>query len=106
MPAAGGATAGCFLTPSSRSDGQTSWECPGSPDLNLSNRPVRTRMPGGVAGGGLKQPPPMTIFGRSRHPPPPVDLPVDLDTTVVPSHTSPHGEVSRIAARPDVRSAC
>ena len=28
----------------------TSWECPGCPDLKLSNRPVRTRMPGGVAG--------------------------------------------------------
>ena len=29
----------------------TSWGFPGSPrDLNLSNRPVRTRMPGGVAG--------------------------------------------------------
>jgi Putative MetA-pathway of phenol degradation len=26
------------------------WECPGCPDLKLSNRPVRTRMPGGVAG--------------------------------------------------------
>jgi hypothetical protein len=24
--------------------------CPGSHDLNFSNRPVRTRMPGGVAG--------------------------------------------------------
>src|SRR5690606_26439174 len=29
----------------------TSWGSPGSPrDLNSSNRPVRTRMPGGVAG--------------------------------------------------------
>jgi hypothetical protein len=29
----------------------TNWGCPGSPrDLNPSNRPVRTRMPGGVAG--------------------------------------------------------
>jgi hypothetical protein len=29
----------------------TNWDFPGSPrDLNLSNRPVRTRMPGGVAG--------------------------------------------------------
>ena len=25
-------------------------ECPDSHDLNFSNRPVRTRMPGGVAG--------------------------------------------------------
>ena len=29
----------------------TSWVCPGSPrNLNSPNRPVRTRMPGGVAG--------------------------------------------------------
>ena len=29
----------------------TGWGFPGSPaDLNSSNRPVRTRMPGGVAG--------------------------------------------------------
>ncbi|WP_212744173.1 hypothetical protein, partial [Ramlibacter sp. 2FC] len=26
------------------------WECQGCHDLKLSNRPVRTRMPGGVAG--------------------------------------------------------
>ena len=26
------------------------WEYPDSHDLNFSNRPVRTRMPGGVAG--------------------------------------------------------
>lgn len=30
------------------------WACPGSPDLKLSNRPVRTRMPGGVAGVPLR----------------------------------------------------
>jgi hypothetical protein len=28
----------------------TDWESPDSPDLKLSNRPVRTRTPGGVAG--------------------------------------------------------
>lgn len=28
----------------------TGWESPGCHDLKLSNRPVRTRMPGGVAG--------------------------------------------------------
>ena len=28
----------------------TGWEFPDSHDLNFSNRPVRTRMPGGVAG--------------------------------------------------------
>jgi hypothetical protein len=28
----------------------TAWECPSSPDLNFSNRPVRTRTPGGVGG--------------------------------------------------------
>ena len=28
----------------------TRWECPNSPDLNFSNRPVRTRTPGGVGG--------------------------------------------------------
>jgi hypothetical protein len=26
------------------------WDCPDCHDLKLSNRPVRTRMPGGVAG--------------------------------------------------------
>ena len=26
------------------------WECHACPDLKLSNRPVRTRTPGGVAG--------------------------------------------------------
>ena len=29
---------------------ETSWDCPDSHDLKLSNRPVRTRTPGGVAG--------------------------------------------------------
>jgi hypothetical protein len=28
----------------------TAWDYPVSPDLNDSNRPVRIRMPGGVAG--------------------------------------------------------
>jgi len=28
----------------------TGWGCQGCPDLKRSNRPVRTRMPGGVAG--------------------------------------------------------
>ncbi len=50
IPGAGGATAASSSTPSSRSNGPTNLECPGSPNLNLSNRPVRTRMPGGVAG--------------------------------------------------------
>ena len=36
--------------PSSPWRGPTSWEYPASHDLNSSNRPVRTRMPGGVAG--------------------------------------------------------
>ncbi len=35
---------------SSTSHGSTDWACPDSPDLKLSNRLVRTRMPGGVAG--------------------------------------------------------
>ncbi|WP_224790308.1 hypothetical protein, partial [Pseudomonas fluorescens] len=30
--------------------GLIAWDFHVSPDLNLSNRPVRTRMPGGVAG--------------------------------------------------------
>jgi hypothetical protein len=30
--------------------GSTGWDWYDSHDLNLSNRPVRTRMPGGVAG--------------------------------------------------------
>ena len=29
---------------------EANWDCPASHDLKLSNRPVRTRMPGGVAG--------------------------------------------------------
>jgi hypothetical protein len=28
------------------------WACLASHDLNFSNRPVRTRMPGGAAGAG------------------------------------------------------
>ena len=28
---------------------ETNWDCPDSHDIKLSNRPVRTRMPGGVA---------------------------------------------------------
>jgi hypothetical protein len=31
-------------------NGPTRWVYPVSPDLNFSNRPVRTRLPGGVAG--------------------------------------------------------
>ncbi len=42
-------------------DGLTNLECPGSPNLNLSNRPVRTRMPGGVAGVRSHRSPPMPI---------------------------------------------
>jgi RNA-directed DNA polymerase len=48
-------------TPSSRSDGQTKWGCPDLRNLNLSNRPVRIRMPGGVAGERPLRPPPMPI---------------------------------------------
>ena len=48
---AGGTTRPWSLTLPFLSATSTSWGCPGSPrDLNLSNRPVRTRMPGGVAG--------------------------------------------------------
>src|SRR5438045_7510145 len=65
-PAAGGATAVCSLVLSSRSNGSTAWECPDSPDLNPSNRPVRTRMPGGVAGVRSLRPPPMPILFRAR----------------------------------------
>ena len=32
----------------------TDLESPGSPDLNSSNRPVRTRMPGGVGGAAAQ----------------------------------------------------
>lgn len=34
-------------------------------DLNFSNRPVRTRMPGGVGGGGLPRGCPLSRFTRS-----------------------------------------
>ncbi|TCV65499.1 hypothetical protein EDE09_1181, partial [Neorhizobium sp. S3-V5DH] len=37
---------------------------PGSLSLNLSNRPVRTRMPGGVAGVRLIKSPPMPIQAK------------------------------------------
>ena len=48
---AGGITRPWSSTSPSRSATSTSWGFPGWPrDLNLSNRPVRTRMPGGVAG--------------------------------------------------------
>ena len=39
-----------LCTASFRSRTSIAWACPASPDLNLSNRPVRTRMPGGVGG--------------------------------------------------------
>jgi group II intron reverse transcriptase/maturase len=43
----------------------TSWACPGSPrDLNSSNRPVRTRMPGGVAGVPGDHPGPLCRFAH------------------------------------------
>lgn len=48
--------AGCGITAlatfitCSELHGSTGWDWSGSPDLNYSNRPVRTRMPGGVAG--------------------------------------------------------
>ena len=38
-------------------DGPTNWGYPVSVDLNFSNRPVRTRMPGGVAGERATAPP-------------------------------------------------
>src|SRR5690606_33721120 len=51
MAGAGGETPGCSSTWPFPSATSTSWGSPGSPrDLNSSNRPVRTRMPGGVAG--------------------------------------------------------
>ena len=50
MPAGGGATAAERLKAFSRVPTLTGWEFPDSHDLNFSNRPVRTRMPGGVAG--------------------------------------------------------
>ncbi|MGO9358112.1 MAG: hypothetical protein ACLP1D_10600, partial [Xanthobacteraceae bacterium] len=42
-------------------NGRIGWDFPGSHDLNFSNRPVRTRMPGGVAGVRPKRSPPMPI---------------------------------------------
>ncbi len=35
----------------------TDWVCPESPNLKLLNRPVRTRMPGGVGGAEPVGPP-------------------------------------------------
>ena len=49
-PNGGGTTAPCFLIGCCRLLTLTGWGCPDSHDLNFSNRPVRTRMPGGVAG--------------------------------------------------------
>ena len=46
----GGITAPCCSTWCCRLPTLTGWVCPDSHDLNFSNRPVRTRMPGGVAG--------------------------------------------------------
>ena len=41
----------------------TGWGFPGSQrNLNSPNRPVRTRMPGGVAGSGGDYPPPLCRF--------------------------------------------
>jgi len=48
--AAGGAIAPRDSTACSPLLGSTDWGCPDSPDLKPSNRLVRTRMPGGVAG--------------------------------------------------------
>jgi hypothetical protein len=42
-------------------NGPTHWVYRVSPDLNFSNRPVRTRLPGGVAGEERKTLPPMPI---------------------------------------------
>ncbi len=46
-------------------DGTIAWASHDSHGLNFSNRPVRTRMPGGVAGARLT-PPPMPISYRFR----------------------------------------
>ena len=43
-------------------------ECQECHDLKLSNRPVRTRMPGGVAGVLLLREPPMPMLPRGINP--------------------------------------
>jgi hypothetical protein len=52
----------------------TDWGSRGSHDLNFSNRPVRTRMPGGVAGAQLQAAPyadwvsgPIELFRQADH---------------------------------------
>lgn len=42
------------------------WACPDSPDLNLSNRPVQTRTPSGVAGAQPTTFNPLAICSRAR----------------------------------------
>ena len=42
----------------------TDWGSRGSHDLNFSNRPVRTRMPGGVAGAQLQAAPYADFLSR------------------------------------------
>ncbi|RME34481.1 MAG: hypothetical protein D6794_10490 [Deltaproteobacteria bacterium] len=59
-------------------------------DLNLSNRPVRTRMPGGVGGvGGADAPPPLS---RSR--------PQEDPLTTSRRQPKPGGPISRSGGPP------
>lgn len=65
VEADGGAIADQVLILSSPSNTSTILEYQDSHDLNSSNRLVRTRMPGGVAGARLT-PPPMPIKRKPR----------------------------------------
>jgi hypothetical protein len=42
----------------------TGWDCPDCPDLELSNRPVRIRMPGGMVGVPLGMDVPFADLAR------------------------------------------
>lgn len=64
---AGGIIASLASIRFSRCPTSTAWVCSGSHDLNFSNRPVRTRMPGGVPGGRLDRPLCRSKFGPLIH---------------------------------------
>src|ERR1700731_256807 len=74
----------------------TSWGFPALPaNLNPSNRPVRTRMPGGVAGGG----------GGEIHPPPPLCPPHTLFSFLPPPALVPPTTWAKRCAPSAERSA-
>jgi hypothetical protein len=107
-PAAGGGTARWrFITPF-RTACSTSLACPGSPrNLNLSDRPVRTRMPGGVGGdrrgspaapipiqgagkaGKLRMPVPSALAPEKKSVSPPTAMPTALENETMSAWVLP-----------------